>query len=283
MKKILKKATCGILALTAAVTSVGMFTACETSYPEVEMKIEFNDETYVLNYKLYRKVAPATVNHFITLAKNGYYDGMCVHNFEEGSAMYTGGYTYQKGADNGGLVYKEYYDIVSQYKDFPHTVWTDTDKATATYTLAGEFSENSFVVENGALAKSFGALTMYYTEKNTDERVAVKRQSESKSGKDVSYKEYKYNSATSQFSICLSEESSTDNFYCTFAKLTKDGEDELEDLLEDIAELYETDFVEEHSVKIDEDDIFVADYGVSADYLVPLSPIVIKSVKVTKY
>ena len=104
MKKAMKKILCGALCLTACLGSAFSFSACETSKPEVEMEIEFNGNTYTLEYTLYRKIAPATVNHFIALAENGYYDGLCVHNYTS-SKMYTGAYKYE----NDNLVYQKYH------------------------------------------------------------------------------------------------------------------------------------------------------------------------------
>ena len=281
MKKIFKKATCMVLALSSAVACLGMFTACETKNPEVKMKVEFEGETYTLEYKLYRELAPETVKHFLDLAANGYYNGVCVHNFEDGEKMYTGAYTYDVNAENGGIVYKNYYDIVAKYKDFNHTVWMDKDKKTPTYTLKGEFEANSFKVQNGSLLKqSFGSLTMEYTQKDFDEveKVAVLRGD----GKSVDNKDYQYNSATSQFSISLSDSEKSNSNYCTFATLKKGSKDDLNDLLAAI-EAYESDFVAEYTVDVDRDDMMISEWENTALYAVPVSPIIIKSVKVTKY
>ena len=285
MKKLLKKATCMVLAVAAATVSVGMFTACETKKPEVKMQIEFEGETYTLEYTLYREIAPETVKHFLKLAENGYYDGVCVHNYDESaSKMYTGAYEYNADAEYGGIVYKNYYDIVSKYEGFNHTVWADSNKAVPTYTLKGEFSANSFKVENGVLNQKFGSLTMQYTEKDFEEieEVAVLRGKVSESGKDTDNKEYKYNSATSQFSIFLSTSETADSEHCTFATLKSGSVDDLEELVAAIND-YEADFVTEYTVEVDRDDAFIAELENTAVYNVPVSPIVIKSVKVTKY
>jgi cyclophilin family peptidyl-prolyl cis-trans isomerase len=187
----MKKIACAALATVSVVGCVGMFTACETKNPEVKMQIEFEGETYTLEYKLYRELAPATVKHFLKLAENAYYDGVCVHDFEDSAKMYTGAYEYNASAEFGGLVYKNYYDIVASYKDFNHTVWANSDKATPTYTLKGEFSANSFKVESGALKQSFGSLTMQYSVKDFEdiEEVAVLRAD----GEKTDNKKYEYN------------------------------------------------------------------------------------------
>ena len=91
--KPLKKIMCAALAGVSVFASVAMFSSCTTSHPEVEMKLSFNDKSYTLQYKLYRKIAPSTVQHFLELVENGYYDGLCIHNYDAGtSRLYTGGY-----------------------------------------------------------------------------------------------------------------------------------------------------------------------------------------------
>jgi cyclophilin family peptidyl-prolyl cis-trans isomerase len=264
-----------------------MFTACETKNPEVKMQIEFDGETYTLEYKLYREFAPATVKHFLMLAENGYFDGVCVHNFdEENSKMYTGAYTYDANAENGGIVYKNYYDIVASYEDFNHTVWVNSDKTDPTYTLKGEFSANRVKVDSGSfLEQSFGSLTMQYTEKDFDELedVAVLRAQKSDNGEyETNSREYKYNSATSQFSIYTSTMNKADSAHCTFATLMDKSVSVLEDLLAAIS-AQEGDFVNVYEVDVDRDDALIAEYENTAEYSVPVTPIVITSVKVTKY
>ncbi len=288
MSKILKKTLCGLLALTAfgAVTS---FTACETSEPEVEIEIEFNGETYTLEYTLYRKIAPSTVNHFIALAENGYYDGLCVHNYS-GTRMYTGGYTYAEGGENGGLEYKDYYATVKadSFKNFKHTVWSDSAKEDPTYTLYGEFEKNNFVVTNGALRETFGSLTMYYTSKDSEDDVYAQRAD----GNGADWKTYQYNSATSLFYISISETEKSNDNYCTFATLDEDSEEELKALRDAISAYWksaygsdaeESDFVTEVEISVDEDDAFVGEKEPTATYKVPNKEIRIKKVEVTKY
>ena len=64
----LKKVISSILATTAIFGCIGTLTACETAHPEVCITVAFEWEEYELNYTLYRKFAPATVSHFLTLA-----------------------------------------------------------------------------------------------------------------------------------------------------------------------------------------------------------------------
>lgn len=282
MNRLLKKAVCGMLVVTGAIASVGMFSACETKTPKVAMEIEFNGETYTLEYKLYREIAPKTVNHFLYLADSGYYNDVIVHDYDAtGLRLYTGAYKYDaSNEDDGFLEYQDYYTKVKGYeelKPFPHSVWTSSNKETPTYTLYGEFTNNKFSVKSGTLAQTFGSLTMYYSEKVTETTVEVERSD----GTDTDEKPYKYNSATSQFFISLSTTENKSSDYCTFATLADKSVSKLESLLEAIQA--EEDFTETYTLEIDNDDRYVADYDNTATYAVPVKPITIKSVNVKKW
>ena len=294
-KRMIKRMACNVLAIASVCACVGTFTACETSHPKVEMTIEFNGEEYTLDYKLYRKIAPSTVAQFLWLADNGYYDGLCIHDYDSsGAKLYTGAYKAAGADDDDGLEYVPYYETIKTFKnyaDFPVSVWMNEDKATPTYTVYGEFSNNNFTVENGALKQSFGSLTMYYTDKDTEDRVYTTYLGGDRKGETVA-REYKYNSATSQFFISLSETTASSAKYCTFATLDEDSEDILEDLEDAIEDYIEAeygeeatveDFVTEQSVTVDEDDPFVGKKAKKATYEVPNKPIVIKKITVKKY
>lgn len=287
----MKRLICGVLACASMTACVATATACETNHPEVEMTISFNGESYTLNYKLYRQLAPRTVAHFLWLADNNYYDGLCVHNYEEGvEKMYTGAYSYTDAADDAdGLVYKPYYETVKGYENFPVSVWMDKDKENSLYTLCGEFEENHFNVESGSLRQTYGSLTMYYTDKDTTKSVCVEYLGE-KAG-ELAYREYGYNSATSMFYISLSNSSTRNDEYCTFAELKESSEDTLEAFeaaleayIEDNFSDEESDetFTKEYTVTVDEDDE-ILDKKNTEIYYVPSAPIVIKSVEVKKF
>ncbi len=281
MKKTLKKITCGVLAAVSVFGSATMLTACESSKPQVRMELSFNGESYTLEYTLYRKTAPATVEHFMYLADNGYYDGLCVHDFVEDTAMYTGAYTASASTPTE-LVYKRYFEEIASfenYNKFPHSIWRDSEKETPSYTLFGEFSDNHFRVESGAKKQSFGSLAMYYFDiensvvKETDVYTSYNK-----------WRAYQYNCATSMFSISLSMTEKTNNAYCTFATLNGKSKDDLEDLLEAIEEYADEDaFTETVNKKIFEDDPLMKDVKATKNFSVPKSSIVIKKVKITKY
>lgn len=282
MKKFIQKMLCGILAVTGTVACAGTLTACETSTPEVELTLSFNGSTYTLSYELNRKITPKTVEHFLTLVENGYYNGVCVHDYSS-TKMYTGAYTLG-AADE--LSYKNYYEIVKSY--IPQSVWLDEEKQAPTYTLYGEFESNNFTVEKGALSESFGSLVMYYTDKgDTDMSVEI----EKNDGTGMATRSYEKNSATSQFYISLSDSTAKNSNYCVFATLDADSVDELT-ALQTAIDAYitanygadgEDEFVTETTVTIDEDDTVLGDYEGQASYDVPNEPIVVQSAKVTKY
>ncbi len=285
-KNMMKRMICGVLAMTSMAVCVATATACETNTPNVELTLSFNGEEYVLNYELDRRVAPRTVKHFLTLAENGYYDGLCVHNYESsGNKLYTGGYTYE----NESLVAKEYFEIVNGYENFPVSVWQDEAKANPLYTLTGEFEKNHFNVEKGKFLQTFGSLTMYYNSINSDKEVYVDRLDPEKDG--VRELDYKYNATTSLFYISLSRNSTTLEEYCTFAKLEESSEDTLKEFVDDLEE-----YIDEHYNSDDEDNTFTEATAVTVNagdpmlenkttvtYYVPQQPIVIKNVKVKSY
>jgi cyclophilin family peptidyl-prolyl cis-trans isomerase len=283
-RNMMKKLLCLGLATTCTFGSVAMLSACETSHPEVTMTLSFDGEDYELTYKLYRKLTPATTTHFLELVDGGYYDGLCVHDYQD-SVWYTGVYSYDANkADEGGLVYKNYFETAKNL-NLTSTVWKDEAQTESTYTLYGEFSSNNFRVENGKIQNSFGALTMRYTDKGSakEETVWVK----TSGAGSVVMQEYGYNSATSMFSIATSTSATNAGGYCTFAILKDDEDIETLEELQKAVKAYidevgdASDFAPSVTVTINEDDEFAGSSEKS--YAVPVEPIVIKQMKVTKW
>lgn len=282
-KKTMKKVVCGALTLASTVACLGTFTACETSHPEVSMVLEFNGKPYELEYKLYRKITPSTVNHFLWLVDSGYYEGLCVHDYDEKNLkMYTGAYDYEENT----LVEKDYFSFVVNHKDyasFPHSVWMDNEKSVPLHTLRGEFDKNSVGLDKGEFIKeSFGTLTMYYYQKNSESRIYMADGQGGTTGR-----EYDYNAVTSMFYISMSTSSSSTSSYCTFATLKK-GEDKLkalqkaiDDYVEDLGE--DESFVEERTLTVDKYDPIVSGNNRKETFEMPKEPIIIKSISVKKY
>ena len=194
--KPLKKIMCAALAGVSVFASVAMFSSCTTSHPEVEMKLSFNDKSYTLQYKLYRKIAPSTVQHFLELVENGYYDGLCIHNYDAGtSRLYTGGYSYDASkADDGGLVEKDYFSVVKDWT-LTQTVWDDEARTDPLYTVYGEFSANG---HKNDLKHTLGVLSMART--------------------------MAPNSAGSQFFIMVADAPHLDGQYAAFGKITDNAQ-----------------------------------------------------------
>ncbi len=293
MKKTMKKILCGALAAVSVFGCATMMTGCKTAHPEVQMKLSFNGETYTLTYKLYRKVAPATVKHFMKLVEEDYYDGMCIHDYDTTQdRMHTGGFTLS-ATDNTAIEYKPYFDIVSKYSKFPHSVWFDEQNKEYAYTLKGEFKEsNGFEVKNGELKQTFGSLTMFY---HTIENEALASQDvytvRGSDDGELNIWDYQYNCATSMFFISLSETTKSSGSYCTFATLNKKGKSNLRDLQEAIdeyvADYYDADaaeFTKTVYANVFQDDPIVNGAAQrDEEFSIPKQPIVIKSMKVTKY
>lgn len=277
-RKFFKKIVGCVCAAAVSVVSLATFASCETSYPEAEIEVTFQGETYTLTYELARKLAPSTVRHFIELADEGFYDGVCVHDYTS-SKWITGGY---KQAEDGSLEELKYFDIVQSY-DLTQTAWFDQEQKEGTDTVYGEFSANSYIVSSGAWKQTLGSLSMYYTDKTgVDDKVYVQRYD----GNGLSYKTYRYNSATSLFYFYASDSETSTEKYCTFGRLDEDGAEEFAKLKEAIAEYVEDlggeSFTEKKTLSANAGDRWQdAISTISAN--VPVEPIVIKSVKITKY
>lgn len=299
-KKTLKKIACSALAITSVVACAGTFTACETAHPEVRIELQFNKKTYTLDYQLYRNIAPSTTNHFMWLVENGYYNNLCVHNYDAtNQRMYTGGYSATTAADDDdGLIYKSYYTEVAKYvanakTAFPATVWLNDNKTNPTYTVYGEFEDNGFKVENGDIDQTFGSLTMYYNKKDTTESIYTPYLKSDKQD-EVALRKYSTNSATSLFYISLYEEALDNSAYCTFATLDEDSVEMLQEFKSDLEEFIKANhsenedgetnsFTSAKSVAVDQDDRFVGEKDTKITFNIPKTSIIIKSITVTKY
>lgn len=280
-KKTMKKVSTVTLA-AASLAMSALMSGCTTNRPEVEMTLSFNGESYTLEYTLFRKIAPKTVQHFLELADGEFYNGLCVHDYQS-SRWVSGGYEYK----NGALSEVDYFEEVSGL-NLTQTVWYDADRTQATNMVYGEFEANDFEVTNGTLPQTFGSLTMYYTNKtDVDQKVTVERAD----GTGYTKKAYEYNSATSLFYISVSKSSLNNSSYCTFAKLDDSSVSELEELQAAIDEYIENeygtdstatqDFAPTVDVTVNVDDKYADEEDVT--YSVPKTPIVIESVKVTKW
>lgn len=289
-------------ALAAVAVAVPMMSGCTSDHPEAVVTIEFNGTTYELNYKMYRNMYPQTVQHFIELADAGFYDNTIIHNYAT-NYWYGGGYTYNDASYSGDYAsdyeagdgaMREYFEANSkerQYADLfaagkltpsVYRDYLDGEYRNALPTLIGETGE-THVIENGALTGGYGALRMFYSDKDLETSDIVYLD---KDGNDMPIlAEYGQHSATSLFSIQVSTSTDADSDYCIFAQLTDTTP--LSDLQSAI-----TNYTSSHSsftmsvsnVEIDLYDQIIGDRYTNYDtYTVTSVPIKIVSVKITKY
>ena len=313
-KKIKRVIITFILATVVAFSAALSACTIKTKHPRAEITIEFNDETYKIEYTLYRNMYPKTVQHFIELADAGYYNNMIVHNYT-GTEWYTGGYSYE--ADDEHYAYttaytngdmtdylneysKEqgYYDLAANgtltptvykqiaYDNSGNEIVKSEDALPA---LIGEFTANDHIIKNGALTADYGVLKMYYYDKGeTYQKVAIKN-----SFDQLLEHDYKYNAATSIFTIQASENSGHGaNNYAIFAKLRNDKQaDKLDALIEAIADYQDGtttangNFTTSVNTTVDRLDNFAEDGGrnISQNFNMTALPIIIRTVKITKY
>lgn len=271
------------------------FVGCETKRPVISVRITFNENTYELEYELYRNMYPQTVAHYLELIDMDYFDGTVIHDYQS-NRMVGGGYYYD-GEDVVADLTEKDYDAATLNEDGTValenvSVWADRDKTVAYNTLYGEGTKQ-LTIENNGLTNQLGALgTYYYTPlraTSADPHVWVQLNG---SG-EVVERPYCYNSATSLFYLFTGSSGSNPEF-CTFG-LLKDSDDEetFQQLLDDIEEytletLNEGDesgteiFTTEKQVTI-EDRYWIEDTYEDVTFKVPRAKIVIEEMRVVKY
>lgn len=292
-----------LLAAVVLVTCACLFVGCESNYPKITVTISFNDnntdteDEYVLTYKLYRKLYPQTVAHYLELAEAGYYDGTVIHDYQS-SRMIGGGYTYEDmtASDVDELQALDY-DGATKDADGNITlknisVWTDKALTEATNRLYGETSNNGFSVENGTgLTNSYGALSTYsYIAKENSALSVFGKATGGGTAREVRYTN---NSVTSLFSIYTGASGSSDSANCVFGVLADTDSSmrfsELMTAITDyVAAQQETD--EDFSFTQAKEDVRIEDefaeggyYEVDSGFAVPVVKIVIEQIKVIKY
>ena len=299
MKKRFLRIGAGVAAAVISAGALFMFAGCTSDHPEVRITYEFNGKEYKVDYVLSRNDAPQTVTHFLELADVGFYDGMIIHDYQD-DALYTGGYT----LENGELTEVDYFTRVRELEEsenmkFTQTVYRDEERTDPLYTVYGEFERNGLKNLSRENNHRKGALVMYYTAKgSSDVKVTVKRADGGKGNDGIAWQRSSYalNSATSLF---YTYTGSSTNYtrgeeYCVFGKV-KDYDAFEDGLLQAIADYIDahTDEANEFSVTETQEDVKLNAYepfadivaaNVTADFETPIDmPIIVKSVKVTKY
>lgn len=309
LKKIL------ICAVTASVmaSACASLSACniETDHPEAEITYEFNGQTYAVKYTLYRNLRPHTVRHFIELANEGFYDNVVVHDFETADWI-TGGYSYDADdyaakKDNAGQMAEYFGDYSKEeaysqlyaagklsktvFKESAYNALTQTiaDQNEYVPTLIGEYYNNIHQeYDNDPLSAETGCLKTYYYSKSTTKKVYVTPTSD-----QTIMADYSSNCTTSLFAVQTSSSSGyTRTDYCVFARLSDTDEfykltDAVNDYISDEHGGTRSEFYNETTVHVDNYDGYTdkteADRGTEVKFNAPKTPIIIKSVKITKY
>ena len=283
--------------VSAAVVSAAafaMFAACDSAEPEITITYNFLGEDYEVDYTLSRKGAPQTVQHFIELADAGYYDGTCIHHYVDDAFLYGGAYVWDEETES--IVEKDYYSEVKDL-NLTQTVYTlgeNGKRGDPLYTVRGEFEANGVEGNTKTLSHTQGALVMFYTGKgNSSVRVGSIR-SDGGDYQEGDY--YKYNCATSMFYTFTGAGTRTelDKYYTVFGRTSNFSQ--MQDLLDAIQDYIDTlgsadAFVDSGRYYINEHDPYDAVTGsttfsgenISSTYNVPVEPIIVKSVEVTKY
>ncbi|MCM1545928.1 MAG: peptidylprolyl isomerase [Clostridiales bacterium] len=287
------------LALAGAAFAVSTTMAgCNNGHAEAKITIEYDGVSYVLEYTMYRNMYPQTVRHFIELADNKFYDDTIIHDYQT-SNWYGGGYSYLNGdVEADEISYRqsyetdsllEYLDAASKYDEYFALADPAKGKITpsvyesisegkyvnAYRTLIGEFSSNNHKIDNGALKNSYGALKFYYTSISGDE--GKKHMYLDKEGSPFGVQgEYRYNSATSLFSIQTGTSTSSDSTHCIFATLNNT------DTLRTLRTAVNKDYNYE-DVSVYVNDELLGTNKVQATYRIKEKPIIVKSVRITKY
>ena len=171
-----------ILMGTVVIGIVGNFKGVKDN-PIATITIE-GDETPIV-VELYPQIAPNTVNNFITLANNGFYNGLIIHRVEKNFVIQMGD---PQGTGNGGPTLSAIDSSIEK--------GSDADKE---YTIVGEFTKNGY-------------------KKNTlkHERGVISMARSSYSGEVI---REGYNSAGSQFFICQKDAPSLNGLYAGFGRV----------------------------------------------------------------
>ena len=307
-KKLLKKLACVTMLACLSVPLVAA-AACnvETKHPKVRITVEFNSKSYDLNYTLYRNMYPNTVRRFIELADSGFYSNMLIHDYQSND-WFSGGYTYDKAEYDAAVEINALTDYLeghskeqqfmelfnankiskTVYAEYAYSGGSQVVVAdSALPTLIGEFYNNvKQEIKKGELTAEQGTLKMFYYEKESTQKVHV--DTKNKKNEIIWNADYKTNCATTLFAMQVSSSSAySESDYCVFGKM--ESTTALTNLMNAISDYYGDD-VESVTVSDVSVDNIVGDYsnepadkGTEVNFTLPASPIVIKSVKVTKY
>lgn len=155
----------------------------KVDHPIATIKIEGYDTPIVV--ELYPEYALNTVKNFITLANNGFYNGLIIHRVEKNFVIQGGD---PSGDGTGGPTLNA----------IDPSIEKGSDKDTK-YSIKGEFSKNGY---DNNIKHERGVISM------------------ARSSYSAELVEEGYNSAGSQFFICLSDSPSLNGTYAAFGRVT---------------------------------------------------------------
>ena len=188
MKKVSNIIT--IIALLIIITLIGGVAygyykkaTMEVKNPIVTMEVQ-NFGTIKL--ELYPEIAPETVSNFITLAQNGFYDGLKFHRVVEGFMIQGGD---KNGDGTGSPVLSDLGIEVSEEEDREYCITGEF--------LANGYDKNTLKHDEGIISMPRGDYTSYSSSLTTES----------------------YNSAGSQFFIMTADNTSLNGFYAAFGKV----------------------------------------------------------------
>lgn len=155
-KKISNIITCIALILVIIILGVLVYgyykkQTLNISNPIVTMEIE-NYGTIKL--ELYPDMAPETVNNFIKLANNGFYNGLKFHRVVEGFMIQGGD---KEGTGSGSVTFSDLYNNDDENATYKYSDGTEA-KGTDSYTIPGEFIANNYTKNN--LSLTAGTIAM---------------------------------------------------------------------------------------------------------------------------
>lgn len=286
-----------VLAVFLLVGVAFAFVGCESDYPQIRITIQFNDndsdtdDTYVLNYRLSRKMYKQTVNHYIELIDAGFYDGTVIHDYQS-NRMVGGGYTYNDVENDD---YRDLASLAEAYDalSLTPTVWADEEYTQALNTLYGETAANGHGIDGeGAYTNEKGALGTYTyldsSELPTPKPVVSAHKTSD--GSDRKNIPYQYNAVTSMFYLYTGSSASADSNFCVFGVLADDDSSTRFDELLSAISSYTSTMKEEHEdyvftevqdMRIDD---AMTEFGYyTAEFNIPKVKIVIESIEVTSY
>lgn len=167
-----------------------------TSNPIVTMEIE-NYGT--VKMELYPEYAPEAVKNFISLANNGYYNGVKFHRVVK-DFMIQGGDS--KGDGTGSPTFADLYNSDNENATYKYTNNNEA-KSTDTYNIKGEFIANGY--KNNTLNLTEGTVAMARADYTSYSPTLA---------------EESYNSAGSQFFIMTTNNhTNLDGYYAGFGKV----------------------------------------------------------------